>query len=188
MHQKHLWRSVFFVKTSGKSSWILLKITLHKKCFWAFFFYINGNINIGKESKWCLYTEVGLRWPAHQIDVNLRRLPNFIKTYHEKMVPKQREKRGEAGRFYMQLYIWCVLRFEIISLITKFRKHLRGSVIFNNAAGLQLQLQWKSTPLELLLRFYIRANGLKLWNASHDVFCICLFFFFFFFFGNLIKN
>ena len=119
MHQKHLWRSVFFVKTSGKSSWILLKITLHKKCFWAFFSYINGNTNIGKESKWCLYTEVGLRWPAHQIDVNLRRLPNFIKTYHEKMVPKQREKRGEAGRFYMQLYIWCVLRFEIISLITK---------------------------------------------------------------------
>ena len=48
------------------------------------------------------------------------------------------KKEGKQGGFTCN-YIF--LRFEIISLITKFRKHLRGSVIFNKAAGLQLQLQ-----------------------------------------------
>ena len=76
------------------------------------------------------------------------------------MVPKQREK-GETRNFYIQLYIWRVLRFEIASLIMKFQKHFRGSAIFSKVAGLQLQLQWKNTPLEVFLRFCIQANGLK---------------------------
>ena len=40
----------------------------------------------------------------------------------------------------MQLYISRVSRFEIISLITKFQKHLRLSVVFNKVAGLPLLL------------------------------------------------
>ena len=97
--KKRLWRSVFFVKTSGKSSGILLNITLHKKCFLAFFSYNNESIDIGKKSKCCLYIEVGLHWQAYQMDVNLRRTSNLYKMNHEKMVPKQREKGGKQGSF-----------------------------------------------------------------------------------------
>ena len=159
--KKRLWRSVFFVKTSGKSSGILLNITLYKKCFLAFFPYNNESINIGKKSKCCLYIEVGLHWQAYQMDVNLRRTSNLYKNQPWKNGPKAKGKRGETRKFYIQLYIWRVLRFEIISLITKFQKHFRGSVIFNKVAGLQLQLQRKNTPLEMFLRYCIRANRLK---------------------------
>ena len=93
-----MWRSVFFVKTSGKSSGILLNITLHKKCFLALFSYNNDSINIGKKSKCCLYIEMGLHWQAYQMDVNLRRTSNLYKN-HEKMFSKQREKGGQQGRF-----------------------------------------------------------------------------------------
>ena len=139
----------------------MLNITLHKKCFLAFFSYNNESIDIGKKSKCCLYIEVGLHWQAYQMDVNLRRTSNLYKNQPWKNGPKAKVKRGEPRTFYIQLYIWRVLRFEVIGRITKFQKQFRGSVIFNKVTGLQLQLQWKNIPLEVFLRFCIRANGLK---------------------------
>ena len=124
------------------------------------FSYNNESINIGKKSKCCLYIKVGLHWQAYQMDVNLRRTSNLYKNQPWKNGPKAKGKRGETRKFYIQLYIWRVLRFEI-SLITKFQKQFRRSVIFNKVADLQLQLQWKNTPLEVFLRVCIGANGLK---------------------------
>ena len=95
------------------------------------------------------------------MDVNLRRTSNLYKNQPWKNGPKAKGKRGETRKFYIQLYISRVLRLEIISLIMKFQKHFRESVIFNKVAGPQLQLQWKNTPLEVFFRFCIRANGLK---------------------------
>ena len=125
------------------------------------FSYNNESINIGKKSKCCLYIKVGLHWQAYQMDVNLRRTSNLYKNQPWKNGPKAKVKRGEPRTFYIQLYIWRVLRFEVIGRITKFQKQFRGSVIFNKVTGLQLQLQWKNIPLEVFLRFCIRANGLK---------------------------
>ena len=161
MYQEHLWRSIFFIKTSGKSSGILLKITLHMKSFLGLFSYNNGSINIWKESKCCLYIEVALHWLAYQMDVNLRRTSDLYKNQPWKKDPQTKEKRGKIRRFYIQLYIWRVLRFEIISLITKFQKHLRRIVILIKMRSSTTTAVKKNTPLEIFLRFCIWANGLK---------------------------
>ena len=111
-----------FIKTSGKSSGILLNITLHKKCFLALISYNNESINIGKKAKFCLYIEVGLHWQSYQMNVNLRKTSKLYQNQPWKNGPKAKGKRGKTRKFYIQPYIWRVLRFEIISLITKFQK------------------------------------------------------------------
>ena len=90
------------------------------------FSYNNESINIGKKSKCCLYIKVGLHWQAYQMDVNLRRTSNLYKNQPWKNGPKAKVKRGEPRTFYIQLYIWRVLRFEVIGRITKFQKQFVG--------------------------------------------------------------
>ena len=109
-----------FVKTSGKSSGILLNITLHKKCFLAFFSYNNESIDIGKKSK-CLYIEVGLHWQAYQMDVNLRRTSNLYKMNHEKMVPKQREKGGKQGSFTYNYIFDAFCDLKLLASLRNFK-------------------------------------------------------------------
>ena len=60
-------KECLFIKTSGKSSGILLNITLHKKCFLALFSYNNDSIistrnqNVVYILKWA-YTGKHIKW------------------------------------------------------------------------------------------------------------------------------
>ena len=168
--------SIFFIKTSGKSSGILLKITLHKKCFLGLFSYNNGSINIGKESKCCLYIEVGLHWLAYQMDVNLRRTSNLYKNQPWKKDPQTKGKRGKIRRFYIQLYIWRVLRFEIISLITKFQNTSVGVLFLIKLQALNCNC---SEKILLWRCFWGFVFGLMVSNRkTHHMMSFVSFFFF----------
>ena len=112
-----------FVKTSGKSSGILLNITLHKKCFLALISYNNESINIGKKAKCCLYLEVGLHWQSYQMDVNLRRTSKLYKkpTMKKWMIPKQREKGGKQGSFTYNYIFDAFCDLKLLASLRNFK-------------------------------------------------------------------
>ena len=77
------------------------------------------------------------------------------------MVPKQRGKGGKQGSFTYNYIFDAFCDLKLLASLRNFKSTSVGVLFFNKVAGLQQQLQRKNTPLEMFLRYCIRANRLK---------------------------